>query len=167
MIEAPKIAPDGRLADLAEYLTYVEQIEEDIAWAKVRLEHVHDARLRRLSLRDIARLKARRIAELRRIGSELRSYQDLAFRLDLVLSIPGIGKRTALALIVRMPELGQVSREEAPRLPVLLPTTTIAESTKASDGSPAAGADYGARFIPRRCRRPSVGTRRSSRSTAA
>lgn len=121
VIDPPKIAPDERLADLAEYLTYVEQIEEDIARAKVRLEHVNDPRLRRLSMRDIARLKTRRSAELRRIESELRAHPDLALRLDLVLSIPGIGERTALALIVRMPELGQVSREEAAALAGLAP----------------------------------------------
>jgi transposase len=33
-----------------------------------------------------------------------------------VPSIPGIGERTALALIMRMPELGRLSREEAAAL---------------------------------------------------
>src|SRR6185312_125146 len=48
-------------------------------------------------------------------------HDDLAERLDLVLSIPGIGERTALALLIRMPELGQVSREEAAALAGLAP----------------------------------------------
>jgi transposase len=38
-----------------------------------------------------------------------------------VLSIPGIGERTALALIIRMPELGCISREEAAALAGLAP----------------------------------------------
>jgi transposase len=38
-----------------------------------------------------------------------------------VLSVPGIGERTALALILRMPELGQVSREQAAALAGLAP----------------------------------------------
>src|SRR5213079_1772661 len=48
-----------------------------------------------------------------RIVRQLREHRDLAHRLDLVLSVPGIGERTALALIIRMPELGRISREEA------------------------------------------------------
>jgi transposase len=120
-VEAPKIAPDARLAELAGHLTFVEQIEEDIARFKTRLEHVDDQRLRRIVIADIARLKARRAAELRRIASQLRAHHDLARRLDLVLSVPGIGERTAIALIVRMPELGRISREEAAALAGLAP----------------------------------------------
>jgi transposase len=120
-IEAPRIEPDARLADLAGHLTFVEQIEEDIARCKTRLEHVDDPRLRRLVIADIARLKARRAAELLRIEKELRKHRDLAHRLDLVLSVPGIGERTALAIIIRMPELGRVSREEAAALAGLAP----------------------------------------------
>ena len=57
-IDQPRIEPDGRLAKLAQHLTFVEQIEEDIARFKVRLEHVGDPRLRRLVVADIARLKS-------------------------------------------------------------------------------------------------------------
>jgi transposase len=120
-IESPRIEPDARLAELADDLTFVEQIEEDIARLKTRLEHIDDRRHRRIVLADIARLKARRNAELRRIVRTLRSHGDLARRLDLVLSVPGIGERTALALIIRMPELGQISREQAAALAGLAP----------------------------------------------
>lgn len=113
--------PDPRLADLAGPLTFVEQIEEDIARFKIRLEHIDDRRLRRLVITDIARLKARRAAELGRIAGWLRAHADLAARLDLVLSIPGIGARTAITLIVRMPELGHLSREQAAALAGLAP----------------------------------------------
>jgi transposase len=117
----PRIAPDPRLAELAGHLTFVEQVEEDIARFKTRLEHVDDQRLRRIVMTDIARLKARRSAELLRIVKQMRAHDDLARRLDLVLSVPGIGERTALALIIRMPELGRVSREEAAALAGLAP----------------------------------------------
>jgi transposase len=120
-VDQPRIAPDPRLAELAAYLTFLEQIEEDIARFKVRLEHVDEPRLRRIVTSDIARLKARRAAQIRDIAKRLRSCSDLARRLDLVLSIPGIGERTALALIIRMPELGQVNREEAAALAGLAP----------------------------------------------
>jgi transposase len=114
-------APDSRLAELAEHLTYLEQIEEDIRRFKTRLEHIDEPRLRRVVLGDIVRLKARRLTQIRYIAKQLRSHRDLAVRLDLVLSIPGIGERTALALLIRMPELGCVSREEAAALAGLAP----------------------------------------------
>ena len=120
-LDQPKIAPDPRLAELAGYLTFLEQTEEDIARFKTRLEHIDEPRLRRLVTSDIARLKARRAAQIRNIAKHLRGHDDLARRLDLVLSIPGIGERTALALIIRMPELGQISREEAAALAGLAP----------------------------------------------
>ena len=121
LTDRPDRERDERLADLAHNLTFVEQIEEDIARFKTRLEHIDDPRRRRLVMADIARLKARRSAEMLRIVSQLRTHDDLALRLDLVLSIPGIGERTALALIIRMPELGRVSREEVAALAGLAP----------------------------------------------
>jgi transposase len=120
-IDPPDIAPDERVARLADHLTYVEQIEEDIARFKVRLEHIADPRLRRTVIADIARSERRRSAELLWIVTQLRHHDDLARRLDLVLSVPGIGQRTALALIIRMPELGRVSREQAAALAGLAP----------------------------------------------
>jgi transposase len=121
MIDPPRVEPDARLAQLTDHLTFVEQAEEDIARFKTRLEHIEDPRLRRLVDADIVRLKARRTAELRRIVKQLRGHDDLGRRLDLVLSVPGIGERTAVALIVRMPELGRISREEAAALAGLAP----------------------------------------------
>jgi transposase len=120
-LDPPQIEPDARLMKLADDLTFVEQIEEDIARFKTRLEHIDEPRLRRLVVADIARLKARRTAELRRIARQLRLHPDLARRFDLVLSVPGIGERTALALIIRMPELGRISREQAAALAGLAP----------------------------------------------
>jgi transposase len=44
-IDQPRIAPDPRLAELAENLTFLEQLEEDIARFKTRLEHIDEPRL--------------------------------------------------------------------------------------------------------------------------
>jgi transposase len=120
-LDEPHSAPDARLEPLTDALTFVEQIEEELARHKTRLEHIQQARLRRMVMADIRRLAARRLAELRRIAQELRRHDDLSRRLDLVQSVPGIGERTALALLLRMPELGQVSREEAAALAGLAP----------------------------------------------
>jgi transposase len=120
-LDPPAVEPDARLASLADAMTFVEQIEEDIARLKVRLEHIQQPRLRRMVMADIARLTARRRAELARIAAALRAHPDLAKRLHLVLSIPGIGERTAVGLIVRMPELGHLSREQIAALAGLAP----------------------------------------------
>jgi transposase len=111
LLDLPDREIDQRLLDLAQELTFVEQTEEDIARFKTRLEHLDDPRQRRMVVADIARLKTRRAAELRRLVKLLRVHADLGDRFDLVLSVPGIGERTAIALIVRMPELGRISRE--------------------------------------------------------
>jgi transposase len=120
-LDPVRIVPDPRLTKLADQMTFLDQVGEDIARLKTRLEHIDDPRLRRIVLADIARLKARKLAQIRDIARQLRSHRDLATRLDLVLSIPGIGELTALAIVVRMPELGQVSREEAAALAGLAP----------------------------------------------
>jgi transposase len=120
-IDDPKIAPDPRLAGLVQNLTFLEQIEEDIARFKTRLEHIDEPGLRRLVNSDVVRLKARKAVQMRFLAKLLRAHSDLSRRFDLVLSIPGIGERTALAIIIRMPELGLVSREEAAALAGLAP----------------------------------------------
>jgi transposase len=114
-------APDPRIAAMSGQLTFVEQLEEDIVRGKTRLEHTHDKRLRGELTKTLARLKAQRDGELRRIAATLRKQQDLAKRFELVLSVPGIGERTAIALLVRLPELGTIDREKAASLAGLAP----------------------------------------------
>ena len=102
----------------------------------------------------------RRAAELLRIVIALLAHDDLARRLDLVLSIPGLGERTALALVVRMPELGRVSREEAAALAGLAPYDD--DSGKQKGQRHIAGGRGRlrlARCSPPRCQLPSVGTK--------
>jgi transposase len=120
-LDQPRIAPDPRLAKLAGYLTFLEQLEEDIARFKNRLEHTEEPELRRIANSDLRRLKERKVTQIRNLARRLRAHDDLARRFELVLSIPGIGERTALALLIRMPELGRISREEAAALAGLAP----------------------------------------------
>ena len=120
-IAEPRDPPDARTEKLASQLTFVEQIEDDLVRLKTRLEHIHDKRLQRLVAADIARLKLRRAAELKRIAGAIETHQDLARRMELVARCSGIGKRTAIALVVRMPELGRLSREQAAALAGLAP----------------------------------------------
>jgi transposase len=120
-LEPPAIASDPRLEALAGHLTFVEQTEEDKARLKTRLEHTDDPRLRCLIKADIAELSKRRATEMLRIIKTLRAHADLARRYHLVLSVAGIGERTAIAIVIRLPELGRLSREEAAALAGLAP----------------------------------------------
>jgi transposase len=114
-------APDARLAPFADLLTFIEQTEEDIARLKVRLEHVREAAVRRILTADIARLKQRRAVMIAKLVSAIRNHDDLAQRLDLLASIDSIATRTAIAFLIRMPELGRLSREQAAALAGLAP----------------------------------------------
>lgn len=116
-----KQPPDPRFDALGDQLTFIEQIEEDIVRLKTRLEHMEDARLRRTVEADVKRLDTRRARELKRLVGAIGGHGDLAARFHLLLSIPAIGERTAASLVVRMPELGRVSREQAASIAGLAP----------------------------------------------
>lgn len=117
-IHAP---PDPRLAPLAVQLTLIEQITQDIGRTKTRRESCRDARIRRLWDEEIDRLKSLLKAELAALVAAIRRYRDLAKRLDLIASVAGVGLRTAVAILVRMPEIGRVTREQVAALAGLAP----------------------------------------------
>jgi transposase len=114
-------APDPRLAPFAEHLTLVEQLTEDIAHVKTRRESCRDHRIGRHWDGEIARLKKLLSIELKMLIAAIRQHRDLATRLDLIASVAGIGPKTAVAILLRMPELGRVSREQAAALAGLAP----------------------------------------------
>ena len=59
--------------------------------------------------------------ELKQLVAAIRQHRDLAERLDLIFSIDGIGLPTAVAILVRLPELGRVSRQQIAALSGLAP----------------------------------------------
>jgi transposase len=113
--------PDPRLAPFAEHLTLVEQLTEDIAHVKTRRETCRDHRIRRYWDGEIARLKTLLRTELKALIAAIRQHRDLSARLDLIASVGGIGPKTAVAILLRMPEIGRVSREQAAALAGLAP----------------------------------------------
>jgi transposase len=118
-----KVRPgkDGRIEAFAEHLTFIEHLEERMAWLKTSLERFEDVRFREKILAEVKALRKSRLAELRLLEAALRQDKALALRLDLLLSIGGVGLRTALGFLIRMPELGSMSREQAARLAGLAP----------------------------------------------
>ncbi|ACL55900.1 IS110 family transposase [Methylobacterium nodulans] len=113
--------PDPRLAALAEPLRLLQQIELDLARLKTRRAASRDAAIQARLAEEIARLRVWRAQAFTELLARLRAEPDLAARLELVLSIPGLGARTAVTLLVSLPELGRLSRAQAASLAGLAP----------------------------------------------
>jgi transposase len=115
-VDAVRAAQDPRLGELAERLTAYEQITDKAADLKAFLEHV--------TLKDVARDIRSQIRALERLKAKLaqavlagiKAHPDLAHRLKLLLSLPGVGPVVAAGLVVRMPELGSMRRGQAASL---------------------------------------------------
>lgn len=115
-VDAVKAAQDPRLQELAERLTAYEDVSDELAHAKGFMEHV--------TLTDLARSLEARIRWLERLKAKLASqvllglkaHDDLAKRLKLLISLPGVGPIVAASLVIRMPELGAMNRGQAASL---------------------------------------------------
>jgi transposase len=117
-IHAP---PDPRLAPFAERMTLIEQLTDQIARCKDYRESCRDARRRQFWKEEIARYNRLLRAELKELVAAIRQHRDLAERLDLIESVDGVGLKTAVAILVRMPEIGHLTREQAAALAGLAP----------------------------------------------
>lgn len=120
-LKALRPAPDPRMAAFQEHLTLIEMLAEDIARFKTRRDRFQAAVHQAFIEAEINRIGRCRDAEIAKLDKGLRAHADLARRLDLAMSIPGLGQITALELIVRMPELGSLSREQAAALAGVAP----------------------------------------------
>jgi len=115
-VDTVRAASDPRLVDLAERLTAYEQITDQAAELKTFMEHV--------TLKDLAVELRRQIAVLTRLKARLlagillrlKAHPDLMARYRLLLSLPGVGPVVAASLVVRMPELGSMTRGQAASL---------------------------------------------------
>ena len=119
--EEVREAPDPRLQELVEPLTLIDQLGEDIARWKTRLEHANQAGPRSWiegEIKHLSRIITIKRADLLRA---VKSHKDLARRYRLIESVPGIGLPTALILLIRMPELGSLTREQIAALAGLAP----------------------------------------------
>jgi transposase len=114
-------APDPRLAPFAGHLTLIEQVKDDIARLRNRRENCRDPRLRAIWKEEIARCNRLLRSERKALVAAIRQHRDLAERLDLMRSVEGVGLPTAVAILVRMPEIGRITREQAASLAGLAP----------------------------------------------
>ena len=126
----PHATPDPRLAPLTEHLTLIDMIIEDIARLKTRRDRFTDPDNRAILEDQIRDLNRRRQAEIVRLRAKVRAEADLAQRLTLLLSIPCVGIGTALAFVIRMPELGRMTRGEAAALVGVAPFNADSGTTE-------------------------------------
>jgi transposase len=117
-IHAP---PDPRFAPFAERLTQIDQLTEHAAGFKNVLESSRDPEIRQFWKEKIAEFNGLVRTKRKQLMAAIRQHPDLAERLDLIESVDGVGIKTAVAILVRMPEIGRVTREQATSLSGLAP----------------------------------------------
>lgn len=113
---ADRRPPTRREVELACGLTRIDQIDEDLARALARRDGALSADSRRQIEADVRRLARQKLVARKALVDRLRADPELARRYALVLSIPGIGEAAALALVIRLPELGELTRGQAAAL---------------------------------------------------
>jgi transposase len=120
--DAKKIhaAPDPRLEALAAHQTLIDQIVDQIARCKNYRESSRGLQ-RQFWDDEIKRLRGLFRQQLKQLVAAIRQHGDLAKRLDLIASVDGIALRTAVAILVRVPEIGRISREQIAALGGLAP----------------------------------------------
>ena len=109
-VDTVKAASDPRLQALAERLTAYEQVSDQLAQMKICMEHVRLKDLATQLRAQMRSLKALKDRLARQLLCAIKAEPDLAERYDLLISLPGVGPIVAASLVVRMPELGKMSR---------------------------------------------------------
>jgi len=109
------------LSDMKELLVARRGLVKDRVAATNR-DHVHRAPLlKRLAAQRLRQVECQVVA----IDAVLRALcwadPDLKARLDILISIPGIGEATALTMLVEMPELGTIDNKCVASLAGLAP----------------------------------------------
>src|ERR1700761_41102 len=77
MVHKIHAAPDPRLAPFAEHLTLIDQLGEDSARLKNRIESCRNPRFRQLWTQEVARLQRRQKDELKVLVAAIRQHPDL------------------------------------------------------------------------------------------
>lgn len=115
-VDAVKAAADPRLQELADRLTAYDFVSDQLAELKTFMEHRRPkdvAQALRAQARSLKALKARFAAD---VVAAIKSQPDLLEKHRLLMSLCGVGPIVAATLVVRMPELGQMSRGQAAAL---------------------------------------------------
>ncbi len=120
-VEAVRAAGDPEIQELAERLTAYEQAADLAAKIKTLLEHVTLPDLKRQYQAELKTLLTWKKALAKDLLDRIAQHPQLAPRLRLLMSLPGVGPIIAASLVVRMPELGRMTRGEAAALAGVAP----------------------------------------------
>jgi transposase len=111
-----RAAADPLLVELGDRLTAYEQAADLVAQLKTMLEHVALPDLRAQYEAQLAGLKAWKRRLAKDLTDRIARHPQLARRFGLLASLPGVGPIVAASLVLRMPELGAMSRGQAASL---------------------------------------------------
>jgi transposase len=115
-VDTVRAACDPHLVELAQRLTAYEQAADLVAQMKTMLEHVALPDLRRQYMTQLKGLLRWKAAIAKDLLGRIKACPELVRRFDLVRSLPGVGAIVAASLVLRMPELGAMSRGQAANL---------------------------------------------------
>src|SRR5438132_290040 len=149
--------PDARLAPLAQRLTMIEQLTEDVAQLKTRREACRDTRIRAFWKQEIDRLKRLLQGELKQLVAAIREHRDLADRLDLIAAWTASARAQRSPFWCACPRSAASAANRPPPSPALLPMTMTAANDEVCDISKGDANDCGRAFTRRHCRRSSIG----------
>ncbi len=108
-------------AELKALQSRRNQIRDMLAREKNRLGTCWDRRTREM-IQQAINLYEQQLQEVdREIDALMTADPEFDAKVKLLTSVPGVGKTTAHALLVEMPELGRLNRQQAGRLAGLAP----------------------------------------------
>jgi transposase len=121
----PDIPParDTAIDALAELQAARRALVKDRTAALNRGKNLTVALLKRQNQRQLRQIQAQIEAIEREQAARVAKQQRLKARLDILLSIPGLGPVSALAMLIDMPELGSIEARQAASLSGLAPIT--------------------------------------------
>lgn len=106
---------------LAELVTARRQLCEERVRLGDQAEQLHDAVLRRMAKRRLARADADVLLLDRRIALQVAAEPELARKAALMRSVPGVGPVLAHTLLALLPELGELGRRQIASLAGVAP----------------------------------------------
>ena len=121
MDPAPANAAMLEAGRLAQWHTRLRAIVELCAAQKATLDHYDEPVIRREIGSMIKVLEGRIERYERQMLEQINADPDLAARFGTLQQTPGVGRRTALALVTTLPELGSLNRAQAAALAGLAP----------------------------------------------
>lgn len=111
------------MRELKELYTARQGLSKDRTAALVRQKTAVSALLKRQIAKRIVQVDADMAAVDERVAAMIRADASLARRLDILVTIPGIATVSAVALLIEMPELGELDGKAAASLAGLAPMT--------------------------------------------